>query len=69
MATVPKDTADKIIANDGYFAGDPRVRQVIRYTNFEGGTSYAILYAEDVRADRYAPSPYVNNPVVIWRAE
>ena len=69
MATISKELAEKIIANDGYYSDDPRVMQVVRYDNFEGLPAYAILYDQDVRADRYRPSPYVNNPEIIWRAK
>ena len=68
MATVSKHIADQIIAADGYYADDPRVQQVVRYTNFEGTFAYAILYPQDVAADRYAPSPFVRDPKIIWRA-
>lgn len=36
MATISKQLAEKIIANDGYYSDDPRVMQVVRYDNFEG---------------------------------
>ena len=68
MATVSKEIADKIMANGGYYSDDPRVMQVVRYDNFEGQPAYAILYAQDIAADRYRPTQYVNNPKVIWRA-
>ena len=69
MATVSKAIADQIIASNGYYSDDPRVQQVVRYTNFEGVYAYAILYSQDVRHDRYAPSEFVRNPIVIWRAK
>jgi len=68
MATVDKVIADKIIAQNGYYADDPRVQQVVEYDNAFGGKSWAILYAQDVAIDRYAPSEYVRNPKIIWQA-
>lgn len=69
MATVNEDIARQIIAQDGYYSDDPRVMQVVTYDNAFGGKSWAILYAQDVAVDRYAPSEYVRNPQVIWRAK
>ncbi len=68
MSTVGKTLALKIIEQNGYFEDDPRVHQVVKYTNAWGSESYAILYPRDVSADRYAPSAYVINPEVIWSA-
>lgn len=69
MATISKAMADKIIANDGYFSDDPRVLQVVEYTNMGGTQAYAILYEADVKADRYQASMFVQNPKVIWSAK
>lgn len=66
MATVSESIARQIIENDGYYADDPRVMQVISYDNAFGGKSWAILYAQDVATDRYAPSEYIRNPKVEW---
>jgi hypothetical protein len=68
MATVNKNLADQIIAANGYYSDDPRVMQVVEYDNAFGSKSWAILYAQDVAIDRYAPSEYVRNPKVIWSA-
>jgi hypothetical protein len=68
MATVDQALAEQIIAADGYYSDDPRVMQVVTYDNAFGGKSWAILYQRDVGIDRYAPSEYVRNPQVIWRA-
>lgn len=68
MATVSKEIAEKIVANEGHYLDDQQVKQVVRYTNMAGEDAYAILYAHDVRNMRYAPSPYVRDPIVIWRA-
>lgn len=67
MATVSKELAMRIIANKGKYSDDPLVHQVVRYTNYSGGESWAILYEQDVAWDRYAPTDYVRNPVVVWR--
>lgn len=69
MATVSKHIADQIIAGNGYYHDDPQVKQVVCYINMVGEIAYAILYDHDVAADRYAPSPFVQNPKIIWRAK
>ena len=66
MATVYKELAEEIIANDGYYADDPRVVQVIKYQNSFGGESWAILYTEDVLTNRYAESEFIRNPETVW---
>ena len=66
MATVYKELAEEIIANDGYYADDPRVVQVIKYQNSFGGESWAILYKEDVLTNRYAESEFIRNPETVW---
>ena len=67
MATVSKELALKIIANNGRYMDDPLVHQVVKYRNYHGGESWAILYEQDVLQDRYAPSEYIINPEVVWR--
>jgi len=67
VATVTKEIAEKIIANDGYFGDDPRVWQVVRYTNAWGNDAYAILYEQDVMLNRYRKSEFIRNPVVLWK--
>lgn len=66
MATVSKDLAKQIIANNGHYEDDPRVMAVISYDNAFGGKSWAVLYEQDVLSDRYALSMYVRNPKVEW---
>lgn len=68
MATVNQQIAEEIIAKDGYYSDDPRVQQVIKYDNMFGGTSWAILYKEDVASNRYAESASVRNPQILWQA-
>lgn len=66
MATIRKEMADKIIAANGYYEDDPRVMRVVEYTNFAGHLAYGIEYAWEI--GRYAPSQYVQSPLVIWKA-
>lgn len=67
MATVGKQLADQLAAQDGYYADDPRVVRIVEYDNAFGGVSYGIEYKHEV--GRYAPSPYVHNPRVYWQAK
>lgn len=67
MATISKDLADKIIANDGYYADDPRVMRIVEYDNAFGGKGYGIEYAFEL--GRYSASAFVRNPKVIWEAK
>jgi len=69
MATVSKEIAEQIIAQNGYYSDDPRVNQVVKYDNAFGGESWAILYEQDVAMDRYHETEFVRNPQIIWRAE
>lgn len=66
MATVTKQLADEIVDGNGYYSSDPRVMRVIEYDNRWGGISYGIEYQRDL--GRYAPSQFVLNPRVYWRA-
>jgi hypothetical protein len=57
MATINKQIAEQIIANDGYFADDPRVAKVVVYENmFDGTDSYALVYPHEYLM-RYEESP------------
>lgn len=68
MATVSKALADKLAAQNGYYADDPRVMRIVEYENsFNGAKSYGIEYAEDI--GKYRPSEFVINPKVYWQAE
>ena len=67
MATVGKTLADKIIANNGYYADDPRVARVIEYTNMAGVQDFAIEYPHE--RGRYRESEFARNPKVIWEAK
>ena len=67
MATVSKTTADKLIADDGYYSTDPRVHRIVEYTNAWGGTAYGIEYSHEV--GKYHESEYVINPRVYWEVK
>lgn len=69
MATVDESIARRVMANGGHYEDDPQVQQVVTYFNMHGHKSWALLYEQDVAVDRYAPSPYVRDPEVVWRAE
>ena len=69
MSTVNKELAEEIMKLDGYYSDDPRVMQIVQYVNNWGGDAYAILYAEDVKLNRYEESEYVRNPQIIWSAK
>jgi len=66
MATVSKDLADQLVAQNGHYSDDPRVMRIVEYTNFAGGQAYGIEYANEI--GRYGASEYVINPKVYWEA-
>lgn len=68
MATVSKDLADKIVAQDGFYADDPRVLRIVEYENcFNGAKSYGIEY--EGQLGKYHPSEFVINPRTYWEAK
>ena len=67
MATVSKELADKLAANDGYYKDDPRVYRIVEYTNAWGGTAYGMEHEWEV--GKYHESEYVINPRVYWEAK
>ena len=67
MATVSKDLADKLVAQNGYYADDPRVMRIVEYTNAWGKQAYGIEY--EGQLGKYHPSEYVIDPKVYWEAE
>jgi len=68
MATVSKDLADKLVAQDGYYKDDHRVLRIVEYTNvFGSGLSYGLEYKGQL--GKYCDSEYVINPRVYWEAE
>lgn len=67
MGTVSKDLADKLVAQNGYYADDPRVMRIVEYENaFNGAKSYGIEY--EGQMGKYSPSEFVINPKVYWQA-
>lgn len=69
MATVSKHIAEELIANDGYYPGDPRVSKVVQYSNdFNGELAWAIVYPHEDQM-RYETSPACHNVKVLWQAE
>lgn len=81
MSTVTtKSIIDTIIREDGYYPSkdtpphlrDPRVYQVVQYTNREGNRVWGITYEHEVKEMRYrylVESAYIRNPVVIWKQD
>jgi hypothetical protein len=69
MATINSiEMVEDIIANNGYYEGDPRVVRIVRYNNqFNGAKAYGLIYAGD-DPDRYHKSPACINPETIWDA-
>ncbi len=67
MATVRKDTADKIAANDGYYSDDPAVVRIVEYTDMGGKQAYGLEY--EGQLGKYAESEWVRNPKVYWSAK
>ena len=66
MPTISKELADRIVANNGYYANDPRVMRIVEYTNAWGKLAYGIEYEWGV--GKYHESQYVINPRVYWEA-
>jgi len=72
MATIDSvETIKELIEHDGYFEDDPRVFQIVRYTNYNGNVSYGVTWEnEPARAQRRyeLETKYVIRPEIIWRA-
>lgn len=73
MSTIDSiTTIQAIIKNDGYFEDDPRVYQIVQYTNAWGGITYGITWEHEpeYRRHRYEnETGNVMNPQIIWRAD
>jgi hypothetical protein len=73
MATIDnKEMILKIIANDGYYEGDPRVYMIVEYTNAWGNITYGVTWTNERKEirDRYLiASQYIKNPIVLWKAD
>lgn len=67
MASVSKEMAERIIADDGYYPGDPRCSKVVRYRNNWGSEAYALVWPHENQL-RYELSPDCHNVEVIWTA-
>ena len=67
MATVAKETADQLVASNGYYSDDPRVARIVEYTNMAGQLAYGIEYPHQL--GKYAESEFVRNPRVYWEAK
>lgn len=67
MATVGKSSADGLVMNNGYYHDDPRVMQIIEYTDMAGNLAYGVEYGHEI--GRYAESEFVRNPRVYWKAK
>jgi hypothetical protein len=72
MATIDsKEIIDELIRNDGYYDDDPRVYQIVEYTNAYGNITWGVTWDREGdgkrRYEKHNP-PYINNPKVIWRA-
>lgn len=64
-----KDIIDKIIANDGYYDGDPRIVRIVEYTNSWGNVCWGAVHEYEADPYRYDnPTPYISNPKVIFDA-
>lgn len=74
MSTVDKFLADNIVKHGGWHNGDsdnsmgdnPRVVLIVEYDNAWGGVGYGLVF--DGKANRYAPTEYVQNPREYWKA-
>lgn len=64
MSTVDKNIADQIVA--GKFPEDG-AQEIWEYDNAFGGVSYGVIFPRDAK-DKYAPSGFVRNPRLYWRA-
>jgi hypothetical protein len=69
MGTINKEIAEVIIANNGYYPGDPRVKKIVTYNNqFNGGLEWALVGPGDDLM-RYEKSPASHKVKVIWQAK
>lgn len=61
----------ELIANDGHYSDDPRVAQIVEYTNRYGKVTWGVTWSNELpdRQVRYEKATiYVINPRVIWKA-
>ena len=71
MATIDSPSLiQKLINDDGYFLDDPRVYQIVEYTNSRGNKTWGVTWTNESkdRQNRYlVESQYIRNPKIIWR--
>lgn len=65
MATIDKETAIYMIANNGRYADDQPCSKIVAYDNAFGGRSYAIVYPHEDQM-RYENSPACANVETLW---
>ena len=70
MATITQpEIIEEIIANDGYYEGDPRVVKIVKYQNmFNGGDAWGLVYETDGDPMRYERGGACINPKVVFVA-
>jgi hypothetical protein len=73
MVTFTTETAIKdLIANHGYYPGDPRVIRIVEYLGRGGYIVWGVVYETEPESmhHRYeVETAYVRNPKVIWSAK
>lgn len=73
MATIDsKDIIDNIIANKGFYEGDPQVYMIVEYINAYGNKTWGVTWCNEQkqRKTRYLEeSQFINKPKVIWHSE
>lgn len=61
-----KEIIDEIVANNGYFEGDPRVIAIVQYENdFGNKITYGVCYTSQ-QVSNYFNSPYCHHPKLYW---
>lgn len=70
MATIDnKQIIDDLIRDNGFYLDDPRVYQIVEYTNTYGKITWSVTWSNESseRRNRYMEaSSYVRNPKIIW---
>jgi hypothetical protein len=72
MATInDREIVDQIIAGNGVYPGDEAypVIKIVKYQNgFDGKDAYGLIYKGEP-LNKYAATPFVNNPVTVWEKD
>lgn len=64
MSTIDsKSIITTMLANDGYYPGDPQAHAIYQYTNDYGNTTWAVYWTE--HNDIWS-SPHCHDIVVLW---